>query len=473
MKKYLVLILLLPLLSCDKWLDVRPNDRISEGATFSSRRGFEMAVNGVYLDLNKSGLYGKALSYELIEILAQRYNINADATYNMAALKFDYGSIEMKSRVSNIWIQAYELIANINMVLKNCEEHKEVLSYDYYKLIKGEMLTARAMLHFDLFRLFGPIYDDEYSVKVMPYYTEFSLKPKEKITSKEFMTNVIQDLKEAIKFLDEDPIKNGYSLKGDDVNRFKGFRVLRFNYYAANLLLARANLYVGDKENALSFAKEIINVQEDYFPWVSPSVLTATLEEPDLVFSSEVLFSLQNTNRTNVYKNYFNPDNLRHASILIPRDRVISRIFDNEFHDYRYKSWLSKTVDYGNTSYRVFTKYSSVSSDSLYNQLLPMMRVSEAYYIAAETEPNPNIAKSYLNKVLNARGLQNMPPYYEVGWILDSEYAREFWGEGQLFFYYKRKAMEEIQSSENPYKKIKMKRENYVLIIPDEEIKYN
>ena len=53
-----ILILVIPLLlsSCESWLDVKPNDRISEEATFSTPRGFELALNGVYVDLNKTSL---------------------------------------------------------------------------------------------------------------------------------------------------------------------------------------------------------------------------------------------------------------------------------------------------------------------------------------------------------------------------------------------------------------------------------
>ncbi len=62
-----ILILVIPLLlsSCESWLDVKPNDRISEEATFSTPRGFELALNGVYVDLNKTSLYGQALTWDV------------------------------------------------------------------------------------------------------------------------------------------------------------------------------------------------------------------------------------------------------------------------------------------------------------------------------------------------------------------------------------------------------------------------
>ena len=45
--------------------------------------------------------------------------------------------------------------------------------------------------------------------------------------------------------------------------------------------------------------------------------------------------------------------------------------------------------------------------DLKFNILLPMLRVSEAYYIAAECEENPAEGLKYLNSVLNNRGLES------------------------------------------------------------------
>ena len=81
MKTY-ILLLLFPVLlcACNDWLDVKPDDRISEDATFSTPQGFQLALNGVYIDLNVTNLYGQALTWDLVEILAQRYAISKSAT---------------------------------------------------------------------------------------------------------------------------------------------------------------------------------------------------------------------------------------------------------------------------------------------------------------------------------------------------------------------------------------------------------
>ena len=279
MRKYiLTLILPVMLCACNDWLDVKPNDRISEDATFSTPRGFELALNGVYVDLNKTNLYGRALTWDFVEILAQRYAINKTTVYNKEVMEFHHGSNEMKSRVRGIWADAYSLIANTNLILKNCEERREVLSDEYYALVKGEALGLRALLHFDLFRLWGPLYSlASETALTIPYYSHFALQVQPQLTAKVFMKQVIEDLEAAAGLLEDDPIKSMSSpLSPDVANAFKGYRALRMNYYAVKLLLARAYLYIGDKENALKAAKEVFVFEDRLFPWVDGAVVSGT-----------------------------------------------------------------------------------------------------------------------------------------------------------------------------------------------------
>src|SRR5690606_5044055 len=102
--------------------------------------------------------YGKTLTCEFVDILAQYYPIHQDAVNNRELAQHIYTSSGNLSKLQNIWGTAYNLIANTNLIIRNCEDRREVLSDDYYGIIKGEALALRAMLHFDLFRLFGPSY---------------------------------------------------------------------------------------------------------------------------------------------------------------------------------------------------------------------------------------------------------------------------------------------------------------------------
>lgn len=476
MKRYLMLILAgFIFCSCESWLDVKPNDRISEDATFSTERGFEMALNGVYVELNEDALYGRDLSYELIEVLAQRYAIENNESLWAQAMKFNYGSLGMESRFASIWETAYHLIANVNLILKNCEDHREVLSDMYYNLIKGEALALRAYLHFDLFRMFGPIYSKADQVsKTIPYYEQFQLFVSESLTAEAFMQKVVGDLNEAVKYLkDIDPIFEQDALASSGSNSFYGWRALRMNYYAVKLLQARAYLYMGNKVEALNAAKEVIAVQEEKFPWVEQADINSSLDNPDRVFSTEIVFALQNSNRNDIFTSNFDSENLSFSSMLAPTDAVVTYMFENMTRDFRYSAYMTQTFNNGGVAYKTVDKYKSLAADTLYNQMIPMLRVSEAYYIAAECEEDENAARNYLNTVLNARNLQNMYGYQTVQDVLDLEYYREFWLEGQLFFYYKRKNYSEIYSATEPGEVVSVYPSNYVFPIPESETQYN
>ena len=54
---FLLFTILLGLNSCNSWLDVQPYDRVAEDVVFESVKGFENALNGIYIELNTNSLY--------------------------------------------------------------------------------------------------------------------------------------------------------------------------------------------------------------------------------------------------------------------------------------------------------------------------------------------------------------------------------------------------------------------------------
>ena len=78
MNKYkLALLLIIPLLcctSCEEWLKVDSEDRIMEDALYSNENGFRTALNGIYIDLLNSSLYGQTLTTTTFDVLAQYYD---------------------------------------------------------------------------------------------------------------------------------------------------------------------------------------------------------------------------------------------------------------------------------------------------------------------------------------------------------------------------------------------------------------
>ena len=446
MKKYLIIFICLwggVGFSCSNWLDVKPSDRISEDNNFSSLVGFKKTLNGVYIELNSSDLYGKNLSCEFIEILAQRYAIGDENKSNKELMEFSYNGSAGRGKTTSIWGTAY-------------------------KLIKGEALALRALLHFDLFRLFGPIYTEDSTAISIPYYKEFQFDAAPSYAANGFMNMVIEDLLQAEQLLVNDPIVK-YGVKGNAKDVFLQDRNLRLNYYAVQGLLARAYLYMGNKERALYYAESVIKIQEEKFPWVTPMKLDNS-KSADRVFSTEIMFALQNLNRNTLYTSLFDGANLKLNTLLAPRGDVVNYVFESDKADYRYSSSLSGTVEISGTTYRVFNKFQG--TDSLYNQMIPMIRISEMYMIASETSTDGPTRAKYFNTFRNHRNLGNVREW-DVNYYLEKEWKKEFYGEGQLFFWYKRNKKTEMQSATDQYGLVSVKLSNYVLPIPDAESQYN
>ena len=463
--------------SCTDWLDEQPNDKQSEEQQFSTKPGFYAAVNGIYDRMSGSSLYGQYLSYEMIDILGQRYEVNKTDEgsyykYLRALADWDYSNETVTAVLSAIWGEAYQTIMNINVVLKNLEERGSILPVKEYQMLKGEMLACRAMLHFDLLRLFGPIYSKKPEGRGVPYNesTKTSILP---ILDAQTVLNekILRDLTDAqALLLDSDPVlTEGPRAEYDSetMDNSQRYRQLRLNYYATTLLAARAYLWAGDYTNAATEARKITDDEKvkQFFPHVDAGTLLANNIDPDRMFSTECLFGYYNKNRGLIYENRFNGETAG-KSLLAPRSNYINGVlFSNETQDYRYMSQYKNgvTLDGENTMY--FNKFQEIKDQNrddvltdtgddeallqaskFYGTFCSLMKVSEAYYILAEALGNPQAevyneseAWSYLSYIREKRGLSTtVGNSASLANLLAKEYTKEFAGEGQVFFYFKR-----------------------------------
>ena len=68
-KIYILIAITLMSVSCAKWLDIKPYDKISQDELVSDESGFIKHLNGIYIELNSDMLYGGSLGAEMIEIM--------------------------------------------------------------------------------------------------------------------------------------------------------------------------------------------------------------------------------------------------------------------------------------------------------------------------------------------------------------------------------------------------------------------
>ena len=464
------------MVSCDSWLEVKPYDKISEGELQKSEEGYQKMLNGIYIDLNSDALYGQSLSVEMIEVMGGAYAIGTDNSVwgNYKDLSnYQYGTEYWRNRLDQTWNKAYALILNCNKILENIDQNQDLFTGGNYYAVKGEALALRAMLHFDMLRLFGPVYAKDSDKKAIPYYNKQTNSPEPILTAKEVAEKVVADLEEARILLANDPVKTeGTLMSGsqDGTSNFMRYRALRLNYYAVEALLARVNLYMGNKTEAFKYATDVIKTADQgIFPFVDKSLVIGSPADPDRIFSSEVLFALTNTSRSKIHKNFYDPSRLPNYVFRMD-DNLMSNIgyggaatTGGYQDDYRYRAnWIATG------SNRYFYKYSDmVANGSIQNTMIPMIRLGEMFLIAAESQSD-NLANGvqYVNALRRNRGVANLQTLTLD--LLKYEYIRELYGEGQLLYLYKRLNSDIITSS-NANKNPKASDLIFVVPLPDSE----
>lgn len=464
------------MVSCDSWLDVKPYDKISEGELQKSEEGYQKMLNGIYIDLNSDALYGQSLSVEMIEVMGGAYAIGTDNSVwgNYKDLSnYQYGTEYWRNRLDQTWNKAYALILNCNKILENIDQNQGLFTGGNYYAVKGEALALRAMLHFDMLRLFGPVYAKDSDKKAIPYYNKQTNSPEPILTAKEVAEKVVADLEEARILLANDPVKTeGTLMSGsqDGTSNFMRYRALRLNYYAVEALLARVNLYMGNKTEAFKYATDVIKTADQgIFPFVDKSLVIGSPADPDRIFSSEVLFALTNTSRSKIHKNFYDPSRLPNYVFRMDDNLMSNIVYGGAAttggyqDDYRYRAnWIATG------SNRYFYKYSDmVANGSIQNTMIPMIRLGEMFLIAAESQSD-NLANGvqYVNALRRNRGVANLQTLTPD--LLKYEYIRELYGEGQLFYLYKRLNSDIITSS-NANKNPKASDLIFVVPLPDSE----
>lgn len=457
--------------SCKKWLDVKPRDKVIESTLLNNETGFMTALNGVYLDMTDEKSYGGQMTMQMTEVLAQRYNVGGGhSLYKLAS--YQYTETEVQYLFGTTWGAMYKTVANINKLLSVIDERKNVFAGKHYYWVKGEALALRALIHFDLFRLFGPVYLQDSTAASLPYYTSFTTNFEAYLNGNVFIEKVLADLDAAESLLADDPVLTGATLDKEEGREGVAwsYRNMRMNYYAVKALKARVCLYRRDKVSALKYASEVITGGGGVFPFVKLSEVLSDPRNPNRVFSSELLFTLQDSRRPVKYRGYFDPA-LKDDQILTAAQNRLTSEYESNTNDFRYgSSWLIPGSNLKN--YRCFFKYADIeNSAARFNNLIPMIRMSEICFIAAECTPDPAAGIEYLNMVRRNRGISDVAGNANFGAELLKDYKREFYGEGQMFFYYKRNNTASLPGGTGSGT-IAMNRQKYVLPIPLDESRF-
>ena len=493
-KQYLYLLFILVgavcMTSCESWLDETSNSEIREEDHFSTEVGFRQSLIGCYINMTDESLYGKELSWGMVETLGrqfQPYTTSASSS-NYYIQNYNYKHSTTVARVENIWAKAYNVIANANAALAVIDEKETMMNPTNYSVIKGEFLAIRAYMHFELMRLYGygnwagrkAEIDAKYAV---PYVKSVSKNPTDQVKTSEFFKLLIADLEEAAKYLAEDPVTGKHEWSHyEELNEdgFYDYRNLHLNYYAVKALQARVYLWEGSadsKAKALAAATEVI---DDYYTNAA-SAGTVVRWMGDTDFNSYPALALEHIFGLNINAERFNnltaaylktalADTDEDAYYLTNADTYA--IYENSNTDYRFTKLLQSQLTGIMVGFLPLKLHQPSGAQQLFSYRIPLMRMPEMYYIAAECHLANNdveAALDLLTVVRNQRGVyEELDATMSVEQAMEEikkEYHKEFLLEGVMFYYYKRTGADELPNMETPMTDVE-----YVLPYPEFEL---
>ena len=459
--------------SCSEWLEVESKKEISAELLFEEGAGFRNALNGIFQECGKPGLYGKSLSWGALSAAAQTYDVVTSKDEIYYFKNYDYTNSSIISTYSNWWGSMYNIIANINTLLAHIEDADPSIFAQGEKeknLIKGEALAMRAFLHFDIVRLFAPAPSKDMNFKMIPYQDEFPLKLTMPLSTESLLNRITNDLLEAGELVSQwdtiDGINNmraGGSRRYDDsknvpaAGKFFHSRIMRMNYPAIVGMLVRTSLYKGDYVKALEWSRyfydkfygygEALIDDALYFWYETETNLKKNVGLRPKKTLEEVIFALYNADLLQIVENYYEgaeEANLKGLSLA-----RLDKIFDQDEDDFRYKYLFD---NYGNEDQELMRsiKFREMggSMDATEGSVIPNMRVAEMIYALIECEyrvGDKQRAVDELNLLRKAKGCKRPPFTMEdissLDKLLDilvNDMERETVGEGQLFFMHKR-----------------------------------
>lgn len=353
--KLLTLVSILTLFSCsDEFLELKPHQSVALETAIESLEDYQAAVFGTYSGLQSSNYYGR---YFVLVPDVMSDNVKQNSQANRAQLFSDFATNANDGIASGMWNTMYNTIARANTVI-NAEAEIADAVRDQQDQFIGEAYAIRALAHFDLVRMFAQHYgytagNDHEGVPVVTVFDK-DARPRRN-TVAEVYTQVVADFQEAISLLNDDPGST------------------RISKEAAQALLARVYLYMGNYPEAASLATQVIESgaysltsTADYVSdWESGSVSEALFE---IAFSEVDNNGSDALGRMYIVEGYGD---------YLPAGDLLDLIPEGDVRLGLFKEDENLSGEYGTVRVNKFP-------DPSVQDNTPVIRLSEVYLIRAE-----------------------------------------------------------------------------------------
>jgi hypothetical protein len=341
--------------SCDKQLDVEPEESIDAGTALTTASDVDAAVIGTYSLLAVGASYGTNF-FMLADLQASEDYATWGGTFQGARQVATKTMTRDNSEAARTWDSTYRAINMANIVLNAVDVVTDATLKNQYE---GEALFIRGILHFELVRFYakpwGATPNNDHPgivIRTSAFFTEAPASPRS--TVKEVYDQVIADLTAAA---DKLPKKNGS----------------RADRYTALAFLARVYLQQSNYALARDAADSVIR-SGNYE--MNDDILQAFTEDNTREVIWEIEQDVQNNagdDNDGLATFYANLDAIGRGDIRIDSAFVAGY----EANDLRKELW------YYNTGTAAKPVLFTAKWSSAY-QNLPVVRLAEMYLIRAE-----------------------------------------------------------------------------------------
>lgn len=355
--KIILLILIGLFMSCsESFLDISPQDAVSDEDAITNLEDLETSITGVYNEISGAYYYGRYM-FLIPDVLADDVKQNEQA--NRIVDYAQHVQSVSDGQASALWTGMYFANNALNNII-NSDIEVTAAAQGEKDHILGEAYALRGLVYFDLVKLFAQhyTYTDDASHLGVPLILEFdpTLEP-ERNTVKEVYDQIISDMTTAISLM-------------DDTSRSGNSNTLSATSVKA--LLSRVYLYKEDWANAEAMATEVIEAGYDLVD--NADYLTLWTQDN----TSESIFEISMTESDNQGGNSIAAMYVVEGyGDYLPSNDVVSLYNDGDARLQVFKEDPLLSGDYA--PYRV-DKYPNVLG---YNNT-KVMRLAEVYLIRAE-----------------------------------------------------------------------------------------
>nr|WP_121273263.1 RagB/SusD family nutrient uptake outer membrane protein [Pedobacter schmidteae] len=354
--KFSLYILGCTLISCAKFIDIDPpKEFLTKETVFKGDESATSAVTGIYSAMAINPGYASGGSASITSIAGT--SSDELVGYSSNLLEFYENEIStVNSDLSNsLYSTPYKIIYVANTILEALENSNQVTPPVKAQL-RGEALFVRAFTYFYLVNMYGAV--------PLHLVTDYRIT---QIASRTAQSDVYKQILADLTY-SESLLSDVYPSAGR----------VRPNKSAAQALLARTYLYLGDWENAEKYSSLVIGKTSTYS--------LVNFDAIFLVDSKEAIWQLFPTAGTNAQDGLlFIPGSLttKPTFVSLESNFVLSTFEPN---DKRQQSWI-KSYKVGSVTYYYPVKYKTRAAASPIEYSM-VLRLAEQYLIRAEARIN-------------------------------------------------------------------------------------